>query len=92
MSALIVGGDRIASYRNYLSSRGYATVHHWDGRKPGDCHRQIPQDTQLVVVFIDQVNHGLACKIRRLAGDRELPIIFTRRSIGQLDSLLATRQ
>lgn len=92
MSALIIGGDRIATYQDLLASRGYPTVHHWNGRKSSDCHRQIPVDTELVVVFVDQVNHGLASKIRRMAGDLKLPIVFTRRSVGQLGSLLGSLQ
>lgn len=31
MTAVIVGGDRVASYREYLNRRGYAPVRHWDG-------------------------------------------------------------
>lgn len=90
MSALIVGGDRVASYKDWLSARGYSPVRHWNGRKHSETHRQIPVDTQLVVVLVDQVNHGLAKKIRRDADDMAVPVVFSRRSIGQLGEALAT--
>lgn len=89
MSALIIGGDRIHTYRDYLSRRGFTPVLHWNGRKQSECHRQIPVGTRLVVVLVDQVNHGLARKIRREAEDRAVPVVFSRRSLGQLGEVLA---
>ncbi len=90
MAALIVGGDKVASYREFLVMRGYSPVRHWTGRKPGECHRAIPRDTRLVVVMVDQINHGLARKIRRTAGAMAVPVVFCRRSLGQLSGVLAT--
>lgn len=84
MTAVIVGGDRVASYRDYLHGHGYAPVRHWDGRRGSDSHRPIPEDTRLVVIIIDQVNHGLAAKMRRLAKERGVPVIFCRRCLPQL--------
>lgn len=89
MAALIVGGDRVAPYRDFLASQGFGPVRHWCGRKPGASHRRIPIDTRLVVVMVDQVNHGLARKIRRVAEDMAVPVVFSKRSIGQLGDALA---
>lgn len=89
MSALIVGGDRVGPYRDFLVGRGFAPVRHWSGRNQSECHRPIPLDTRVVVVMVDFINHGLAKKIRRAAGDMAVPIVFSRRSIGQLSSALA---
>lgn len=90
MSALIVGGDRVGPYRDYLVGQGFGPVHHWTGRKQSECHRQIPLDTRVVVVMVDFINHGLARKIRRAADDMAVPVVFSRRSIGQLSSALAS--
>ena len=84
MSTLIVGGDRVNTYKDFLQDRGFGPVHHWNGRKNSECHRIIPADTRLVVIMIDQVNHGLATKMRRVADELDLPVVFSRRSIGQL--------
>ena len=89
MSALIVGGDRITTYKDLLSRRGYTPVRHWNGRKYSECHRQIPVDTRLVVVMIDQINHGLAKKIRRAAEDMQVPVVSSRRNVGQMESAVA---
>jgi len=41
------------------------------------------------VILVDQINHMLAIKLRRTAGDLDLPVVFSRRSIGQLDQAIA---
>lgn len=89
MSALIVGGDRVATYKDFLASQGFAPVRHWSGRNSSECHRPIPLDTRVVVLMVDQVSHGLARKIRRVADEMDVPVIFSRRSIGQLSDALA---
>jgi len=89
MAALIVGGDRVASYRDFLAARGYLPVRHWSGRNQSECHRRIPVDTRVVVVIVDQVSHGLARKIRRDADAMAVPVVFSRRCLGQLSAALA---
>jgi len=89
MSALIVGGDRVDTYKDFLAQQGFGPVRHWSGRKQSECHRSIPVDTRVVVVMVDFINHGLAKKIRRAADDMSVPVVFSRRSIGQLSSALA---
>lgn len=84
MSTLIVGGDRVNTYKDYLLSQGFGPVLHWNGRKNSACHRTIPSDTRLLVIMVDQVNHGLATKMRRVADELDLPVVFSRRSLGQL--------
>lgn len=90
MSALIIGGDRVASYRDWLSDRGYFPVRHWNGRKNSECHRQIPLDTRLVIVLVDQVNHGLVKKMKRTADEMDVPVVFSRRCVSQLGEAIAT--
>ena len=89
MSVLIVGGDRVNTYKEYLQTQGLGPVLHWNGRKNSDCHRSIPASTRLVVILVDQINHMLAIKLRRTADDLDLPMAFSRRSIGQLDQLIS---
>lgn len=89
MSALIVGGDRVKAYKEFLVEQGYVPVRHWTGRNSSECHRQIPVDTRLVIVMVDQINHGLAKKIKKVAYEMAVPVIFSRRSVGQLSGALA---
>ncbi len=90
MAALIIGGDRVAVYITYLQRLGYATIRHWNGRRKSECHRQIPVDTNLVVILIDQVNHGLARKARRTANEMRVPIVFSGSGVGQLGEAMAS--
>lgn len=89
MAALIVGGDRVGTYKDFLAEKGFEPVRHWSGRKQSECHRSIPVDTRVIVVLVDYVNHGLARKIRQAAGDMEVPVVFSRRSVGQMSATLA---
>lgn len=84
MAALIVGGDKVSKFQRYLQQSGHQDVRHWHDNL-SECHRRIPADTQLIVVMIDQVNHGLATRVRRMANLRGLPIVFSRRCIAELD-------
>lgn len=84
MTTLIVGGDRVNTYKDYLQAQGFGPVLHWNGRKNSECHRTIPASIRLVVIMVDQVNHGMALKMRRAADELDLPVVFSRRSIGQL--------
>jgi len=90
MAALIVGGDRVDTYKDFLAQQGYEPVRHWSGRKQSECHRSIPIDTRVIVVMVDYVNHGLVRKIRRSADDIDVPVVFSRRSVGQLSSALSS--
>lgn len=90
MTTLIVGGDRVSPYRDYLHARGYAPVRHWDGRRGSDSRRALPVDMRLMVIIVDQVNHGLAGKMRRLAKERGVPVIHCRRSLPQLAEALGS--
>ncbi|MBK7955548.1 MAG: DUF2325 domain-containing protein [Candidatus Accumulibacter sp.] len=92
MAALIVGGDHVAVYTKYLQEIGYPTIRHWNGRRNSECHRQIPADTSLVVILIDQVSHGLAKKARRSAMEMCVPIVFSGRGVGQLGEAMASLQ
>ena len=77
MSTLIVGGDRVNTYRGYLLSRGFGPVLHWNGRKNSACHRTIPSGIRLLVIMVDQVNHGLTGKVRRVADELAPRCILT---------------
>jgi hypothetical protein len=83
-SALIIGGDSVDRYKNFLQQRGFQSVAHWDGRRNSECHRRLPQTLDLVVIMVDQVSHSLLYKMRKLADERSLPIIYTQRSVTQL--------
>jgi len=89
MNALIVGGDRITPYRDFLAQRGYAEIHHWSGRNQSDSHRRMPNSTQLIVVLVDYANHSLVRNVKVMAQKNKIPIIFSRRCASQIGTELA---
>ncbi|HXX73982.1 MAG TPA: hypothetical protein VEI50_02530 [Nitrospiraceae bacterium] len=83
----VVGGDSVETIKQHA---GAAKIVHWSGRRARDVQRTLPQDTEVVVVILDRISHGLSRKIRAEARRRGLPILFktrkTTRSTMSLDS------
>jgi hypothetical protein len=77
---LVIGGDRVGEIENMLQEKGYRHVYHISGREKSDMKASIPADTELVVVFINFVNHNLSKNIKKLAKQKQVPIVFCRRS------------
>jgi hypothetical protein len=84
LHTLIVGGDYIDGLVDELTGLGLGRVEHWGGRKVRDLNRTIPADMDLVVVLFDYVSHNLLRKVRAEARRQGLPLIYSRRSAGEL--------
>jgi hypothetical protein len=81
----VVGGDSVKTMKQHA---GAATVVHWSGRRPRDLQRTLPHDTEVVVVILDRISHGLSRKVLAEARRRGLPILFkTRQTIRSTMSL-----
>ena len=76
-TALIVGGDQIASIKEELKNYGITEINHWSGRKVGDGKKVIPHDTKLIVLITDWISHQFTQKIKQDAAKRGLQIIYT---------------
>lgn len=87
-NVLVVGGDRVAEIESMLYDKGFEQVYHVSGRKKSDVKANIPADTALIVVFINFVNHNLSRNIKKLAKQRQVPIVFCRRSCESLSLAL----
>ena len=79
-SVLVVGGDRVGEIETMLYEKGFQHVYHVSGRKKSDVKATIPADVEMVVVFINFVNHNLSRNIKKLAKQNRVPIVFCRRS------------
>lgn len=77
---LVIGGDRVAAIANMLQDKGYSRVYHVSGRKKSDVKAMIPTDTELILVFINFVSHNLCKNMKKLAKQKQVPIVFCRRS------------
>jgi len=79
-SILVVGGDRLGGIVDFLQQQGYQEIHHVTGRKNSQTGVKIPSGTQMILVLTDYVNHNLAKTVKNQAKERELPIVFCKRS------------
>lgn len=84
MTAVIVGGDYVKSIGKAITDRGVERVEHWTGRKPGELRKSLPNGTGLVVILCDYVSHNMAKKIHADAEQTGVPVIYCRRSLGQV--------
>jgi hypothetical protein len=75
-TVLIVGGDHVDGIKKIVSEFGHHQIAHWTGRKSGDHHKQIPQNTQLVVLVTSWINHSFTYAIKRAASKRQLKIVY----------------
>lgn len=81
MSVLIIGGDKIDTIRSILDSLGKFSITHWDTRKKSSaCRKEIPQDTDYILMLTDFLNHNAMYKYRKEAKKKDIPVICTKRS------------
>ncbi len=92
MRALVVGADRVQPILAELKQSahlGVTRTDHWSGRQPGDKIRPIPQNTRIVVVLCDRVNHELLHSVRRQAASLGVPVLYCRHSLVDIRDKLA---
>jgi hypothetical protein len=83
-SVLVIGGDRLGRIVDMLQYKGFQNILHITGRKNAEIHVNIPVNTKMVLVLTDYVNHNLSTRIKSKAKDRNLPILFCKRSCAEL--------
>lgn len=88
MSVLIIGADRLGNIPSVLEDRGIDDYIHWDGRKKGMRNMDIPENTDMVIIFYDFIEHRLSQKIKKIAKEKNLPCVFSKRSISDLSTQL----
>ena len=80
MSALIVGGDNLGCIKKELKKVGIDKVRHIDGRNRNVIKKGMPVSMDIIIVLHDYINHNLATVVKRSARERNIPIIFAKRS------------
>lgn len=81
MSILVIGADQITAIRNILLNLGASSITHWDTRKKSSaCRKEIPQDTDCILLLTDFLNHNVMYKFKNEAKRRNIPYICTKRS------------
>lgn len=86
MSALIIGADKLGKIPNFLEDLGVTDITHWDGRKKGMRNLSIPEDVEIVICLYDFIEHRLTDRVKKITKERNIPCIFSRRSISDLST------
>jgi hypothetical protein len=92
MKALIVGADRVEPIRDELQRASHFCItrtEHWSGRKVGDVRRAVSEDTRLIVVICDRINHKLLDHVRKQASKLGVPMLYSRHSLVEIRDKLA---
>ncbi|MEA3373809.1 MAG: DUF2325 domain-containing protein [Campylobacterota bacterium] len=79
MSILIIGGDKIGRIENLVKSLGATKTAHWDSRKNSTSHKQIPSDTDGIIMLTDFLKHNTMTHFKKVAKKDEIPVMFVRR-------------
>ena len=87
-SILIIGGDRLGNIVDLLQGEGFEEIHHVSGRKNSQTGIKIPIGIKMILVLTDFVNHNLAKIIKNQAKERQLPILFCKRSCAAIAKAL----
>lgn len=80
MSVLIVGGDHLVSIPKELDKIGVTEIRHVTGRSGQKIRCGIPESMDFIIVLYDFVNHNLAAKIKNLAENKRIPVVYAKRS------------
>ncbi len=95
MSILVVGADHLGGIEKNLASLGFTQIRHVSGRKATQIATEIPRGTDMVLVLTDYVNHNLASAVKEQAKQRQVSVVFARRSWSwvsrKIDEALANR-
>ncbi len=79
MSILIIGGDKIHSIEERLKVLGATRTTHWNSRKNSTSHKQIPSNTDAIIMLTDFLKHNSMSYFKKEAKKQNIPLICTRR-------------
>lgn len=88
MRIMIVGGDNINMINCHLCKKGFCIVKHLSGRKSNHKCAEIPVNIDIVIIFIDYVNHKLSEHIKKEAKKLGIKTIYSKRACSSVESIL----
>ena len=84
MKALLVGADKLGNIPEALESFGIESYTHWTGRKKGMRKMDIPEATDVVIVFTDFIEHNMTKQVKQQAKDMNIPCVYSKRACSDL--------
>src|SRR3989339_1985969 len=80
MSVIIVGADHLGCIPKELDRIGISKIQHLNGRGGQKIRGKMPDKADFIILLSDFVNHNLAYKIKKIATNKGIPIIYAKRS------------
>ena len=82
MSILVIGGDNISPIKKVLDELGASYIKHWKARnKSSITKKNIPHQTECLVLLTNFINHNTMYKFKNEAKRRGIPFICADRNI-----------
>ena len=89
MSVLVIGGDKITKLQLFLQTIGATKMHHWDSRRNSTSHKQLPQNTDMVIMLTDFLKHNSMNHFKREAKKSEIPFLCVKGMSGSSESQIS---
>lgn len=78
MSVLVIGGDKITRLQSLLLALGATKMHHWDSRCNSTSHKELPQNTDMIIMMIDFLKHNSMDHFKRQAKKSNIPFLCVK--------------
>lgn len=88
MSVLVVGGDHLGNIEENLKEKGFSEVNHISGRKKKQKSCKVPQNTDVVLILTDYVNHQTTQNIKKQIKNSNTKMLYSRRAWSYIDKTL----
>lgn len=89
MAALLIGADRLGNIPDVLKSNGIDEYIHITGRKKGMRNLTIPSNIDMVIFFIDFIEHPTLKNMKQQVKDLDIPCVYSKRSVTDLQTKLS---
>ena len=93
MSLMVVGADNLGSIKSNIESLGFDDIKHISGRKKSVFRSfKLPVNVDMVLVLTDYIHHSAMKKVKQEAKEKDVNVIFSRRSWASIYKKMERRQ
>ncbi len=93
MSLMIIGADNLGNIKNNVKDIGFTDVRHLSGRDKGVFRNfQVPVGIDMILVLTDYIHHTAMKSVKREAKEKNIDIVYARRSWAAIYKKLDERQ
>ena len=93
MSLMVIGADNLGNIKNNIKSLGFNDIKHVSGRKNSAFRSfKLPVNIDMILVLTDYINHTAMKTVKQEAKDKNVDVIFSRRSWASIYKKMERRQ